>query len=52
MFAIMPDMEVIAPIDGDSVLDTLRQNRNDILLLDLNMPGISGPDLIAWVKAH
>ncbi|NVO05100.1 MAG: response regulator transcription factor [Rhodoferax sp.] len=53
MFAIMPEMEVIAEAeDGDSVLETLRHTRNDILLLDLNMPGISGPDLIARVKAH
>lgn len=53
MFAIMPDMEVIAEaVDGESVLETLRHNRNDILLLDLNMPGISGPDLIVRIKAH
>jgi DNA-binding NarL/FixJ family response regulator len=53
MFAIMPDMEVIAEaIDGESVLETLRHSRNDILLLDLNMPGISGPDLIARIRAH
>jgi DNA-binding NarL/FixJ family response regulator len=53
MFAIMPDMEVIAEAtDGESVLETLRHNRNDILLLDLNMPGLSGPDLIARVRAH
>lgn len=53
MFAIMPEMEVIAEaVDGDSVMDILRQSRNDILLLDLNMPGTSGPDLIARVRAH
>jgi DNA-binding NarL/FixJ family response regulator len=53
MFAIMPDMEVIAEaVDGDSVLDTLRVTRCDILLLDINMPGFSGPDLIMRVKAH
>lgn len=53
MFAIMPDMEVIAAaVDGESVLECLRQNRSDILLLDLNMPGISGVDLIARVRAH
>lgn len=53
MFAIMPDMEVIAEaVDGDSVLDCLRQTRCDILLLDLNMPGLSGADLIARVRAH
>ena len=53
LFAIMPDMEVIAEaIDGESVMDAVRRNQSDILLLDLNMPGISGPDLIARVKAH
>mgnify|MGYP000291181632 FL=1 len=53
MFAIMPDMEVIAEaVDGDSVLDCLRQTRCDILLLDLNMPGLSGADLIARVRSH
>jgi DNA-binding NarL/FixJ family response regulator len=53
MFAIMPDMEVIAEaVDGESVLETLRHSRNDILLLDLNMLGISGPDLIARIRAH
>lgn len=53
LFAIMSDMEVVAEaVDGESVLETVRQTRSDILLLDLNMPGISGPDLIARVKAH
>lgn len=53
MFAIIPEMEVVAEaVDGDSVLDTLRHTRCDILLMDLNMPGISGPDLIARVKSH
>jgi len=53
MFAIMPDMEVVAEaVDGESLLDTLRATRCDILLLDINMPGCSGPDLIARVKAH
>jgi DNA-binding NarL/FixJ family response regulator len=53
MFAIMPEMEVVAEaVDGESVLETLRVTSCDILLLDINMPGISGPDLIARVKAH
>jgi DNA-binding NarL/FixJ family response regulator len=53
MFAIMPEMEVVAEaVDGDSVLETLRRTRCDVLLLDLNMPGISGPDLIARIRAH
>lgn len=53
MFAIMPDMEIVAEaVDGESTLGTLRQTRCDVLLLDLNMPGSSGPDLIARLRAH
>jgi DNA-binding NarL/FixJ family response regulator len=53
MFAIMPEMEVVAEaVDGDSVLETLRHIRCDVLLLDLNMPGISGTDLLGRLKAH
>jgi DNA-binding NarL/FixJ family response regulator len=53
MFAIVPGMEVVAEaVDADDVLDTLRQKLCDVLLLDLNMPGISGIDLIARIKAH
>lgn len=53
MFAIMPEMEVVAEaVDGDNVLETLRHTQSDVVLLDLNMPGISGIDLIARIKAH
>lgn len=53
MFAIMPEMEVVAEaVDGDGVLETMRHTRSDVLLLDLNMSGISGPDLISRIKAH
>jgi DNA-binding NarL/FixJ family response regulator len=53
MFAIMPEMEVVAEAeDGESVMETLRRTRCDVLLLDLNMPGISGTDLIVRLKSH
>jgi len=53
MFAIMPDMEVVAEaMDGESTLQALRHTRCDIVLMDLNMPGLNGPDLIARVKSH
>jgi DNA-binding NarL/FixJ family response regulator len=53
MFAIMPEMEVVAEaVDGESTLEILRHTRCDVLLLDLNMPGISGPDLIVRLKFH
>jgi DNA-binding NarL/FixJ family response regulator len=53
IFAITQGMQVVKEADnGDDVLAQLRTLDCNILLLDLNMPGISGPDLIARVKAH
>lgn len=53
MFAMVPDFEVVGEaVNGGEVLDCLRQNEFDLLLLDINMPGISGANLIARVKAQ
>lgn len=53
IFALVPDFEVAGEaINGGEVLECLRQREFDLLLLDVNMPGVSGPDLIARVKAH
>ena len=53
IFALMPDFEVVAEAtNGSEVLACLRQACFDLLLLDMNMAGISGSDLIARVKAH
>lgn len=53
LFALAPDLEVIGEaVDGATVLDALRTRLPDLLLLDINMPGLSGPDLIARVKSH
>ena len=53
LFALAADMQVVAEAcSGAEVLAHLRQQPVDLLLLDLNMPGISGADLIARVKAH
>ena len=53
LFALTTDMQVVCEAaNGAEVLAHLRQVPVDLLLLDLNMPGISGADLIARVKAH
>ena len=53
IFALVPDMAVVAEaVTGADVLQCLQQGGLDLLLLDLNMPGISGTDLIARVRAH
>lgn len=38
--------------DGHEVMDQLRTNGWDVLVLDMNMPGPSGLDLIKRVRAH
>ena len=53
IFALVPDFEVGGEaVDGSAVLECLRHDLFDLLLLDLNMPGISGADLITRIKAH
>lgn len=53
IFALVPEFAVVGEaIDGSEVLACLHQIHFDLLLLDLNMPGISGADLITRVKAH
>jgi DNA-binding NarL/FixJ family response regulator len=53
IFALQPDVAVLGEaVNGKEVLERLRQEPFDLLLLDLNMPGISGVDLIVRVKAH
>jgi DNA-binding NarL/FixJ family response regulator len=53
IFALAPDLAVVGEaVNGAEVLDQLRRDAFDLLLLDLNMDGISGADLIARVKAH
>ncbi len=51
IFALATDLSVVVEAaNGAEVLDGLRTHEADLLLLDMNMPGISGPDLIQRVK--
>jgi DNA-binding NarL/FixJ family response regulator len=53
LFALSNDVQVVAEAaSGAEVLACLRPLSVDLLLLDLNMPGIGCADLIARVKAH
>ncbi|MEW5788540.1 MAG: response regulator transcription factor [Pseudomonadota bacterium] len=53
LFVLIPDLVVVAEAtQGGDVLDCLRRERVDLLLLDMSMPGISGEDLIGRVRSH
>ncbi len=53
LLGLFEDVEVVAEAaDGGQVLDTLRKDDFDLLLMDMSMPGISGLDLITRIKAH
>lgn len=49
---LAPDIKVIAQAcDGAVLLEELRRTEVDMLLLDLNMPGLSDADLIARLRS-
>lgn len=53
LFSLVPDIKVVAEAtQGGVVLERLRQEGIDLVLLDMTMPGISGEDLISRVRAR
>lgn len=51
ILALASDIELAGEaVSGAEVLQLMRDRRFDLLLLDMNMPGISGIDLIGRVK--
>jgi len=53
LISLSPDLQVVGEaVDGSQLLEVLRQGRPDLVLLDINMPGLSGPDLIARIRSH
>jgi len=37
--------------DGFEVLDMVRQNRPDLILMDIQLPEVSGIEITGWLKA-
>lgn len=53
LFALAGDLQVVAEAEnGVLLLEQLRGGGIDLLLLDMSMPGISGDDLVARIRAH
>jgi DNA-binding response OmpR family regulator len=45
-----PDWEVLSAEDGPSALDSFRRNDPDLLILDMNMPGMNGLEVCREVR--
>ena len=43
--------QVLPVADGNNVLGTARKARPDLVIMDIQLPGVSGVDLIAELKA-
>lgn len=43
---------VVTAVNGQSVMDTLQAQPVDIVISDLNMPGLCGLDLLRNLRAH
>lgn len=53
LLALDDDLQVVTEAEnGAMALERLRQGDIDLLLLDLNMPGLSGEDLIAHIHTQ
>ena len=53
LFSLAGDMSVVAQAtNGGQVMESLRATPCDLVLLDLSMPGASGVELIARIRAH
>lgn len=53
LFALADDLQVVAEAEnGLMVLERLRQDDIDLLLLDMNMPRLSGEDLVVRIRSH
>ncbi len=48
-----PDMTVVNIVhNGTTLLHTLREQKADLILLDINMPGINGLDLLEKIRQY
>lgn len=45
------DCEVLKTADGRNVLDIAHANKPDLILMDIQLPEVSGLEVTAWLKA-
>jgi CheY-like chemotaxis protein len=46
-----PQFEILEAADGIKAVDMIRADPPDLVLLDLNLPGVSGTEVLATLKA-
>ncbi len=46
------DIRLLTAPDARTGLDLARANRPDLIVLDINLPGMSGLEMVAYLKAH
>ncbi len=45
------DIDAIGTSDGHTVLDLAREHKPDLILMDIQLPEVSGLDVTKWLKA-
>ena len=48
---LQDDFKLETSMDGDEALERIRETVPDIVVLDLNLPGVSGADLLTYIRA-
>jgi CheY-like chemotaxis protein len=47
-----PDIRLLTAVNGTSGIEIARASRPDVILMDINLPGISGFEALAILRAH
>ncbi len=51
LLAVRPEIDLFTATDGRTGLDVIRQHRPDAILLDLNLPDLSGEEVLTELQA-
>ncbi|MEZ9594209.1 response regulator [Shewanella sp. 10N.261.52.F9] len=52
LLSLSGEFDVVQAADGDAALKLLQQQEFDLLLSDIEMPGLSGLELATWCQNH
>ncbi|GIU43910.1 DNA-binding response regulator [Shewanella sairae] len=52
LLSLSGEFDVVQAADGDAALKLLQQQEFDLLLSDIEMPGLTGLELATWCQSH